>query len=202
MSAAERGVVEQFVRRVNPDAEVVCTERSALSPASLLGQARFRMDHAEKHPQWLAEAREGKHTPETIEYGISSFVFRAKLPFHPERLHAALGGRPRPGALAGLLRLKGFAWLATRPAEQAVLALAGTLFTLSPGNPWVAAIPSASWPADLKEEIRRDLLAAEQDPTSYHTWDRKFGDRRTELVCIGRELDREAASEQLSGLAS
>ena len=63
-----------------------------------LSKGRFRMEKAEEHPQWLTEAREGEHTPETLEYGISSFVFRAKRPFHPERLHAALGSRPRPGA--------------------------------------------------------------------------------------------------------
>ena len=61
-----------------------------------------------------------------VEFGISSFIFRAKRPFHPERLQAALGSRPRPGALAGLLRLKGFAWLATQPRQQAHAALAGT----------------------------------------------------------------------------
>eukprot|EP00966_Prymnesium_polylepis_P043026 999588-Prymnesium_polylepis.1 len=70
------------------------------------------MQNAAEHPQWLTEAREHEHKPETLEYDISSFIFRAKRPFHPERLYAALASRPRPGALAGLLRLKGFAWLA------------------------------------------------------------------------------------------
>jgi G3E family GTPase len=92
----------------------VRTEHSVLEPAAVLETGRFRIRTAEAHPQWLKEAREHEHTPETLEYGISSFVFRAKRPFHPMRLQAALGSRPLPGALAGLLRLKGFAWCVSR----------------------------------------------------------------------------------------
>ena len=114
MTEAQLGAVEAFLRKSNPTAEVVRTEHSVLAPATLLGTARFSMDKAEEHPQWLKEAREHEHTPETLEYGISSFVFRAKRPFHPMRLQAALGSRPLPGALAGLLRLKGFAWCVSR----------------------------------------------------------------------------------------
>ena len=127
-----------------------------------------------------------------LRYGITSFIFRAKRPFHPARLHAALGCRPRPGALGALLRLKGFAWLATRPSQQAHAALAGTQFTMAPGPPWWAAIPRTRWPEGLADELQHD--ASHLD---YCTWDAEHGDRRTELVCIGRELDREAASAQL-----
>ena len=196
VTEAQRGLVEQFLRKVNPTAEIVGTEHSKLEPAALLAHARFRMDKAEKHSQWLAEARENEHTPETLEYGISSFVFRAKRPFHPERLHAALSSRPRPGALAGLLRLKGFVWLATQPSHQMTMAIAGTQFTMSRGAPWWAAVARRLWPEGLAEEMTSALLHAE-DPTDGHTWDAEYGDRRTELVCIGRELDGEAARDQL-----
>jgi len=78
-------------------AEVVRTEHSTLKPSTLLDSGRFCMRKAEAHPQWLKEAREHEHTPETLEYGISSFVFRAKRPFHPGRLQATLGTRrPSP----------------------------------------------------------------------------------------------------------
>ena len=151
--------VETLLRKINPIADILRTEHGALEPAVLLGKERFQLRKAEEHPQWLAEAREHEHTPETVEYGISSFVFRARRPFHPERLYSAMEARPRPGALRNLLRVKGFAWLATRPNQQAIVAIAGTQFTLLPGE----------------------------------RWDAKHGDRRTELVCIGRELDDEAA---------
>ena len=85
------GAVEAFLRKSNPAAEVVRTEHSVLEPDALLGKARFSLERAEEHPHWLAEAREHEHTPETLEYGISSFIFRAKRPFHPARLQAALG---------------------------------------------------------------------------------------------------------------
>ena len=208
------GAVETFLKKVNHTAEIMRTEHSVLKPSQLLDRARFSMQRAEAHPQWLTEAREHEHTPETVEYGISSFIFRAKRPFHPERLHAALGGRPRPGALANLLRLKGFAWLATQPSHQMFATLAGTRFTLARGAPWMVAfldgtlrIPREQWPEDLKRKLAADLTA--RDPTGgsssertgtstgFSTWDAQHGDRRTELVCIGRGLDHEAAMAQL-----
>ena len=203
VTAAQRNAVKAFLRKVNPTAEIVCTKNSVLEPAALLSKRRFRMDKAEKHPQWLAEAREHEHVPETVEYGISSFIFRAKRPFHPERLHAALGTRPIQGALAGLLRLKGFAWLATQPNYQMTMALAGTELTIIPGAPWMAAhlgaIPRAQraaeleqWPADARKKMHAELYDSD-GTTSFRTWDAKHGDRRTELVCIGRALDYDAA---------
>jgi hypothetical protein len=205
VTEAQLGAVEAFLRKSNPTAEVVRTEHSVLAPATLLGTARFSMDKAEEHPQWLAEAREHEHTPETLEYGISSFVFRAKRPFHPERLYAALGQRPREGALGALLRLKGFAWHATRPDQQAHAALAGTQFTMAPGPPWLAAIPRHLWPEGLADQLQAEEAVEaeaelERNPTGasrVSMWDAEHGDRRTELVCIGRELDGEAAQAQL-----
>ena len=119
VTSAQRAAIEVFLRKVNPAAEVLRTTQSVLEPASLLGKARFSMRKAEAHPQWLKEAREHEHTPETVEYGISNFVFHARRPFHPKRLHEALGCPPLGGALSHLLRLKGIAWLASKNRQQA-----------------------------------------------------------------------------------
>lgn len=178
------GKVEAFLRRINPTADVVRTLFSKLEPAELLEKRRFSLQKAEEHPEWLVEAREHEHKPETLEYGMSSFTFRAKRPFHPERLHVALGSRPRHGALAHLLRLKGIAWLATQYNQQAHPALAGTQFNVSPGPPWWAAVSRETWPEGLAEEIKP-------------LWHEEYGDRQTEIVCIGQELDHAAVSTDL-----
>ena len=100
-------------------------------------------------------------------------------------------------------QLKGFAWLATQPNYQMTAALAGTEFTMTHGAPWMAAhldaIPRAQWiaevaqwPADSRNKMNADLYGSD-DTSSFRTWDAEHGDRRTELVCIGRALDYDAA---------
>ena len=165
VSQTQLGAIESFLRKANQSAEIVRTERSVFEPARLFGTPRFSMQKAELHLQWLAEARVNEHTPETIEYGITSFIFRAKRPFHPVLLKNALAVRPRPGALANLLRLKGIAWHGDSPNQQAFFALAGTEFTVSPGPPWWAADPKEEWPAGLAEQF----LAAPESPGTYDT---------------------------------
>ena len=160
--------------------------QSRVEPSLLLSKARFSLRKAEEHPQWLQEARAHEHTPETLEFGISSFIYRAKRPFHPARLHAALCARPRPAALERLLRLKGILWLATRHSQQGHAALAGTQFALSPGPPWWAALPADEWPEGLAEDLKGSTL-----------WDAEHGDRQSELVCIGQQLDHAAAAAAL-----
>ena len=184
LSGSSCDTIESLLRKINPKAEIMRTTRSQIDPALLLGKARFSLQKAEENTRWLVEARQHEHVPESIEFGISSFVFRARRPFHPERLQAALGSRPRVGALSHLLRLKGIAWLATRHDTQAHAALAGTQFTLAPGPPWWAATAREAWPAGVREEILQ-------------LWHEEHGDRQIELVCIGNELDHAAAGSAL-----
>ena len=179
-----RRQVETVVRKINPQAELLRTAHGRLEPALLLEKERFRLRRAEGHPQWLAEAREKEHTPETVEFGISSFVYRATRPFHPQRLHAALGGHPRPVALGRLLRLKGFSWLATRNTRSVILALAGTQFKVAPGPQWWKCVPRERWPEGVAESVKG-------------AWHQEHGDRRSELVLIGQELDHAAARAAL-----
>jgi len=177
VSDAQVHAVHALLLKVNPAADIVHTLHSRLDPAWLLSSApKFKMVKAEMHPQWLKEAREHEHTPETEEYGISSFIFRAQRPFHPERLHAALARRPIKGALSALLRMKGVAWIATRHEEQAYMALAGTQLSIHAGEPWCVNGVCAAMSGDSDGD--------------------RVG-RHTQLVCIGREMDHAAVSEAL-----
>lgn len=178
VSQAQVRTIEALLRRVNPKAEIVETRQSKLDPAILLRKARFTFKRAEENPNWLVEARHNEHTPETVEYGISSFIFRATRPFHPERLHAALGSRPRPGALGSLVRIKGVLWLATQYDDQMHCQLAGTQFSVVPGPPW----------GEAGEALGGCLQGESSD---------EHGKRKTELVCIGLQLDPTAAQAEL-----
>jgi G3E family GTPase len=98
------------LRQLNPKAEVVIAEHGQVAPSAVLGTGKFDMDEAASAPGWLAELR-GEHTPETEEYGIGSFVYEARLPFHPQRLFNFLSKGWQHG---NLVRSKGFFWLASR----------------------------------------------------------------------------------------
>lgn len=176
--------IETFLRKINPTAEITKTMHCQINSMELLGKARFNLQNAEEYPGWLAEAREHAHTPETIEYSISSFIYKAKRPFHPERLYHALCSRPRTGSLGRLLRIKGIAWLASQHNQQAHMALAGTQFEMTPGPPWWAVLDRNEWPEGLEDCI-------------LPLWHEEHGDRQTELVCIGQELNHAAVRVEL-----
>jgi G3E family GTPase len=129
------------------------------------------MDHAASHPGWLAEAP-GTHVPETEEYGISSVVFRSRRPLHPRRFWDFVTGP----AFKGVIRSKGFLWLATRPDWAGVWSSAGVVSSLEPGGLWLASADDSEWPAEL------DLDEIEA------IWKEPWGDRRQELVIIGANL--------------
>ena len=90
----------------------------------------------------------------------------------------------RVGALSKLLRVKGFAWIAPWTSRQAVVALAGTQLTVQPGEPWWASVKKEHWPVEMRQEIEEE-------------WDDEHGDRKTSLVCIGQDLDHDAAQKEL-----
>ncbi|MGE4428871.1 MAG: GTP-binding protein, partial [Solirubrobacteraceae bacterium] len=117
----------------------------------------------------------GEEQPETEEYGIGSFVYRQRRPFHPERLWAAVHEE-----WLGVVRSKGFFWLASRPAIVGEWSTAGPILNLGAVGTWWATVPSSDWPQDPEavERLRAD-------------WHPEFGDRRQELVFIGHDLDRD-----------
>ncbi len=164
----------KIIRALNPDARLIETDYAAVPPAAVLDTGLFDFEKAHEHPLWAKELYGfADHVPETEEYGIASFVYRARAPFDPVKVHAALNGE-----LPGVIRAKGHFWLATRPDWVAEFSLAGALSTVRPLGTWWAAVPEARWPQD------RNGIAYMR-----RHWAEPWGDRRQELVFIGAGMD-------------
>lgn len=162
------------INALNPTAKIIETERSNVSLDKVLDTKLFDMEKAQTSARWIQELQE-EHTPETDEYGISSFVFRARRPFHPARFWDFIHTE-----WEGLLRSKGYFWLASRYNIAATWSQAGGSAEFRPAGYWWGAVPSAQWPDD--DEIWK-AIAKE--------WEEPHGDRRQELVYIGQNLPKE-----------
>lgn len=176
-SAEQRDLVRKIVRALNPDARQVETDFGRAPLDAILDTGLFDHDKAQAHPLWHKELygfRE--HVPETEEYGISSFVYRARRPFHPQKFNQFLGL-----SWPGLVRAKGHFWLATRPDWVGEMSLAGAICRTEAMGFWWAAVPRARWPGDpeWKAILNRH-------------WHSVWGDRRQELVFIGVGMDEKA----------
>lgn len=124
--------VSAVLRRLNPSAHIVPADHGRVELSEVLGTGLFDPDLAAQSPGWEQEVADG-HTPETEEYGISSVTFRARRPFHPQRLSAVLE------KLQGLLRSKGFCWIASRPDIAAIWSQAGPNLVIEPAQYWSTA---------------------------------------------------------------
>ena len=182
VSAEALTTLEAVLRSLNSTATIVRGTRGQVPLAELLNTGRFDFDRAAAAPGWLAVSR-GEALSEESEYGITSFVYRARTPFHPDRLYRFMFDKK---LLAGLLRSKGFCWIVTRPKWAALWSQAGRVMELSPRGTWWADTPRADWPTDPGE--RADILAE---------FDGEYGDRRQELVFIGKSLDEAAVRAAL-----
>ncbi len=172
----------RIIRSLNADAKLIEADFADVPLGDVLDTGRFDFDRAHEHPLWAKELHGfAHHVPETEEYGISSFVYRARRPFHPARLQDFL-----TGPLPRVLRAKGHFWIATRPDWVGEFSLAGAIAQTSGLGRWWSAVPRARWPRDP------DLLAQVEA-----NWDPAFGDRRQELVFIGIDLDRAAITAAL-----
>ncbi len=177
VSAEHRAFVRAVVRGLNGDARIVEADHGRVALADVLETGLFSEERAQTHPLWFKELYgAAAHVPETEEYGIRSFVYRARRPFVPEAFSAFIA-RTWPG----LIRAKGHFWLATRPDWVGEFSLAGAVAHVSAMGFWWAAVPRRRWP---EESAFRDRLDA--------VWSPAWGDRRQELVFIGTGLDEAA----------
>ncbi|HMP05080.1 MAG TPA: GTP-binding protein [Lacipirellulaceae bacterium] len=183
VDASEVQVIEGILRNLNPRARIVRSIRGRVKPTEILGTGLFSFDEASAQPGWL-EAPRGEEHSETDEYGITSFVYRARRPFHPQRLWDQLD--QADGVLTGVFRSKGFMWLATRHNWAYCWSQAGVSVQLNPVGAWWAASAAEEWPDEPEAvaEIRRDFAGP-------------YGDRRQEIVFIGVEMDRVVMESRL-----
>ncbi|RZA16349.1 MAG: GTP-binding protein, partial [Proteobacteria bacterium] len=179
LSSEQIGETEAILRRINPSARNVRSQFGRVPLHEVLSTGRFNFDRASQNPGWLQEAR-GEHVPETLEYGIGSFVYRARRPFHPARLWQLLNGD-----WDGVLRSKGYFWLASRPDETLLWSQAGADLRVELAGYWYDSLPRDEWDAENAEAIESTFVAP-------------HGDRRQELVFIGQNLDENLWCQKLN----
>ncbi len=181
-SAGQVDAARKIIRSLNADAKIIETDFGKVAVSDVLNTGLFDFDKAHEHPLWAKELYGfADHVPETEEYGVQSFVYRARRPFDPQKVHALLNG-----PLPGVIRAKGHFWMTTRPEWVAEFSLAGALSSVDPIGTWWASVPKNRWPNNpqamkyLKE-----------------TWVEPFGDRRQEIVFIGAGIDWEHLKSRL-----
>lgn len=171
--------IRKIIKSLNPTVEIIETNYSEVPLDKVLDTGKFDFERASQDPMWLKEAR-GEHVPETEEYGISSFVYRADRPFHPQRFWDYTQKN-----WSGVVRAKGYFWLATRWEGVGSFSQAGKMRNLNVAGLWWAAVDEENWPAEVQERSQKE------------NWDPKYGDRRQELVIIGVQPNESEIREGL-----
>ena len=172
----------KIIRSLNSDAKIIETDRSEVATEAILDTGMFDFEKAHEHSMWAKELYGfADHTPETEEYGVASFVYRARQPFIPEKILNVLNGE-----LPGVIRAKGHFWISTRPVWVAEFSLAGALSSVKPIGTWWASVPKERWP---DHEGARAYMQAH--------WQEPWGDRRQEIVFIGVGIDWPALKARL-----
>ncbi|WP_299322345.1 GTP-binding protein [Parasphingopyxis sp.] len=176
VSKEQLAMVKKVVASLNGDARIIEADYGKVDLDHVLDTGLFDEEQAEQHPLWLKELYDyASHRPETEEYGVESFVYRARQPFDPAKFYEFLVSEN----LDKVIRAKGHFWLATRPDFLAELAIAGRQKSVSRMGRWWAAVPKNRWPDDgtFEEFVMKH-------------WNNVWGDRRQELVFIGIGMDQ------------
>ena len=174
------GLLKASIQKLNPDAKIIKSDFSKVDPKEILNTKLFDFDEAQTSAGWQRELEGGVHTPETEEYGISSFVFRNQKPFHPERLWKYIN----EAYPTQIIRAKGLFWLASRPDNAINFSQAGGSSRVENAGVWWASMP-------FSDRIQYQSFV---DNKSYieNKWSKQWGDRTNELVFIGQDIDKEA----------
>ena len=185
VSEEHLGILRSTLKKLNPNADLVETNFSKVDPKRILNTGLFDFEEAEASAGWIEELNKEEHTPETEEYGIGSFVYRSTLPFDPERFWQYFQTRFPPN----IIRSKGLFWIASRPDQALIWGQAGGSIRTDSAGVWWCSMPFSKRIQFLSFIENQDEIEAKWDPT--------FGDRKTEIVIIGQNLDEDQIRQEL-----
>ncbi len=179
------GVLKAAIHKLNPSARIIESTFSKVKPEKILNTGLYNFEEAEQSAGWIEELNKAEHTPETEEYGISSFVYRAKEPFDPVRFwHYVQHKFPH-----NVIRSKGLFWLASRPEQALVWSQAGGSLRADSAGVWWSSMPYGRRIQYLSFLENQEYIES--------GWDETFGDRKNELVFIGQDMDEAHIKSEL-----
>lgn len=183
-------VLHAVINKLNPSAKIIESEFSKVDPKAILNTGLFNFEEAEQSAGWIEELNKGAHTPETEEYGISSFVYRSQTPFDPKRFWQYVQQR----FPSTVIRSKGLFWMASRPAQALIWGQAGGSLRADSAGVWWSSMPF--------QQRAQYLACLENQEDIEAGWHHIFGDRKNEIVFIGQDMDEQAIRAQLDACLS
>ena len=184
------GVLRSAIKKLNPSARIIESSFCKIDSKDILNTGLFDFEEAEQSAGWIEELNKAEHTPETDEYGISSFVFRSNKPFDPQRFWDYIQNK----FPATIIRSKGLFWLASRPGQAISWSQAGGSLKADSAGVWWSSMP-------YEKRIQYVAFVDNQEHIESN-WDKFYGDRKNELVFIGQEMDEELIRKELADCLS
>ena len=186
VSEKELKIIRAIIRGLNAKAKIIETNHSKVAMNEVMNTNLYDLKEAQNHPLWAQELyNPDDHTPETEEYGVTSFVYRARDPFDPEKIHSFFNQE-----WPGVIRAKGFFWISSRPNFVGEVSQAGAFVRHQGIGKWWAAVNEEQWPDDKSFRLNINKI-----------WAKGYGDRRQEIVFIGlkNEMNESLIKNKLDG---
>ncbi len=178
-------LLKSIIHKLNPSSKIIESNFSKIDIKEIINTKLFDFEKAEQSAGWIAELKKDEHTPETEEYGISSFVFRNKKPFHPQRFWSYVQNK----FSSSIIRSKGLFWLASRPNQAISWSQAGGSLRADSAGVWWGSMP-------FEKRIEQPSFVENQKSIEKE-WDKIFQDRKNEIVIIGVEINKEKIYSEL-----
>jgi len=185
VDAEHLGVLKSAIKKLNPSAKIIESTYSKVSPKKILNTGLFDFETAEQSAAWIEELDKLEHTPETDEYGISSFVYKSKKPFDPDRFWYYVQNK----FPTSIIRSKGLFWLASRSEQALSWSQAGGSLQADSAGVW--------WSSMSFDERIQYVSFVENQKEIEKDWNKTYGDRKNEIVFIGQEMDEQAIKADL-----